>query len=547
MERPYETSASIDRVLRLKMLNLNACPPLGALAAQAARVYSHRPCLVYASRRWTFGELDAIVEALSRALAARLASGARVGLFMSNRPEYVFLQMALERAGLVRVPLNARFTAHEVAVLMENCGAAALFFDGSTRDRASQAATRLARLWSCQVDGAVCANGEQWSDLFNSAQSGAATRHVGGDDICSINYTSGTSGKPKGVVLTHRNWAAMYRNMLVDRDMRATDVVGHIGPLTHASGAYFLAWFLRGACNVIIEGGSVDGLLEAIPKERITIFTCVPTVLTRIVNHPGIDALDLRSLRAIGYGAESIPFNTLDKALRRFGAILTQNYGQTEAMMTVTLLRPEEHFTAAGAASVQNLRIGCIGRPYTFVEVVLRAPDGIVVPAGEIGELTVRSEHMMGGYWQRPGETAKVLRDGWLWTGDLATRDADGYITLTGRSKEMLISGGFNIYPQEVEALLMSHPSVLEAAVVGIPDRDWGEIAVAYISPAPLVKIDAEALQAHCKPVLGFKTPKVFRFVAALPKNPNGKIDKPALKAAAMRAHEEGSHDSTSE
>jgi long-chain acyl-CoA synthetase len=171
--------------------------------------------------------------------------------------------------------------------------------------------------------------------------------------------------------------------------------------------------------------------------------------------------------------------------------------------------------------------------------VALRAPDGSVVPAGEIGELTIRSEHVMSGYWKRPEETAKVLRDGWLWTGDLATRDADGYITLAGRSKEMLISGGFNIYPQEVEALLTSHPCVLEAAVVGIPDRQWGEIAVAYVTAAPRAEIDAEALRAHCRPVLGFKTPKAFHFLEALPKNPNGKIDKPALKDMAMQEHEE--------
>ena len=514
---------------------MNSGPPLGAVAAQAARSFADRTCLSHAGRHWTFTEFDRLVGILSSALVSRLPASARVGLFMSNRPEYITLQLALERAGLVRVPLNARFTMHEVCVILDDCGADALFFDSVTSDRAAETSLRIPGLWCCQVDGTEVANGATWSELTGDAGALSAGRAVALDDICSINYTSGTSGKPKGVVLTHRNWTAMVRNMLVDRDIRGDDVLAHVGPLTHSSGTYFLPWFLRGARNVIVEGGTVDALLETVPRERVTAFTCVPTVLTRIVNHPDIDRFDLGSVRAIGYGAEPIPCNTLEKALRRFGPILTQNYGQTEAMMTITLLRPEEHFAPSAPGAGQALRVGCIGRPYTFVEVVLRAPDGSIVPAGEVGEITVRSEHVMGNYWNRPEESARVLRDGWLWTGDLATRDSAGFVTLAGRSKEMLISGGYNIYPQEIEAQLTSHPSVLEAAVVGVPDADWGEIAVAYVSPLPNSRLDAGALQAHCKPILGFKTPKQFRFVDALPKNANGKVDKPALKAALLR------------
>ncbi len=334
-------------------------------------------------------------------------------------------------------------------------------------------------------------------------------------------------------MLTHRNWSALTRNMLVDRDMRETDVVGHVGPLTHASGTYFVPWFLRGACNVIVDGGTVDGLLAAIGRERISVFTCVPTVLTRIVNHPQLDRFDLGSLRAIGYGAEPIPFNTLEKALQRFGPVLTQNYGLTEAMMTVTTLPPAEHFEP-GPDGAPVPRAGCIGRPYTFVEVVLRDADGRPVPDGEVGEITIRSEHMTQGYWNRPDETAKVLRDGWLWTGDLARRDGGGFITLAGRSKDMIISGGFNIYPAELEAVLTNHPQVVEAAVCGVPDPDWGEIAVAFVAPLPGTQPTADALQAHCNPILGLRTPRRFAFLDNLPKNANGKVDKPRLKAQAL-------------
>ncbi|MDO8705429.1 MAG: AMP-binding protein [Sulfuricaulis sp.] len=511
---------------------MNTVASLSAIASQTARHFSGRGCLTYGNQHWTFAQFHAQFSAIAAGLLAQLGRGSRVGLFMSNRPEYVLLQFALEKAGLVRVPLNMRFTGHEVAAILEDCGASAVFFDSATFDRASVLAEKMPQLWWCQVDGREAIKGKNWASVTQAV--GPVPTLTQADDLCTINYTSGTSGKPKGVMLSHRNWAALYRNMLIDRDMRCDDVVGHVGPLTHASGTYFVPWYLRGARNVIVEGASIDGLLEAIERERITVFTCVPTALTRIVNHPDIERFDLSSLRAIGYGAEPIPYNTLEKALDRFGSILTQNYGLTEAMMTVATLSPGDHLLPDDGTGKPAPRVGCIGRPYTFVEVVLRGEDGEPVPVGEVGEITVRSEHVMQGYWNLPEETAKVLRDGWLWSGDLARCDDAGFITISGRSKDMLISGGFNIYPAEVEAVLTSHPCVLEAAVVGIPDAQWGEIPIAFVALAPGETLTAAQLVDYCKPLLGFKTPRRLRFVNAIPKNANGKVDKPKLKVEAL-------------
>ena len=194
--------------------------------------------------------------------------------------------------------------------------------------------------------------------------------------------------------------------------------------------------------------------------------------------------------------------------------------------MTCTTLPASEHFVPGS----REPRVGCIGRPYTFVEIVLRSADGQPVPAGEIGELTIRSDHVMLGYWKRPEETAKALRDGWLWTGDLGRMDERGFITLAGRSKEMLISGGHNIYPAEVEAALTACPGILEAAVVAQPDPDWGEIAVAFVSLAADTRIAAEDIRAAVRPRLGIKTPKRIEIIAALPKTGNGKVDKKVLR-----------------
>ncbi len=494
----------------------------------ATQRYGERPALIHDERQWSFIELDRAVERLARGLAAKLPPGERVCLFMANRAEYVLLQLALERAGLVRVPLNARYTGFEVANVLADCGARALFFDRST---AAQVETLDApTLWRAAVDSEDAAGGPSWRALQALGAEAPAATEPAYDALASINYTSGTSGVPKGVMLSHRCWLSLYKNMLIDRDIQTTDRLAHIGPLTHASGAYCTPFLVRGATNVIVQGGKVDALLEAIGRHKVTSFSCVPTVLTRIVNHPEVDRFDLSSLRWIGYGAESIQINTLEKALQRFGPILTQNYGLTEAMMTCTRLTPEEHFRPGSGPMSERLRTGSIGRPYSFVEVAVRDADGRPVAPGEIGEITIRAEHLMLGYWQKPEETKKVLRDGWLASGDLARRDDEGFVYLMGRNKEMLISGGFNIYPQEVEACLSACPGVLESAVIGAPDPNFGEIAVAFVASEAGTALTAELCTAHCKPRLGIKTPKVWRFIEGLPRTPNGKIDKALLR-----------------
>jgi acyl-CoA synthetase (AMP-forming)/AMP-acid ligase II len=494
--------------------------------AQSARHHARRVALRHGARAWTFAEFEACVDRLACGLARRLAPGERVALLMANRAEYLMLQCAIERAALVRVPLNARATAHEVQALVADCEPRALFHDAGAEDRVRAAHAVQPGLWSARVDADDAHGGPGFVALRSQAADRSLLGRASLDDLCSINYTSGTSGRPKGAMLSHRNWAAVYRNMLADRDIRGDDVLAHIGPLTHASGTYFVPWYLRGGTSVVVEGGTVENLLAAIETHQVTVLTCVPTVLTRIVNHPQLDRFDLSSLRRIGYGAEPIPRNTLNQALQRFGPILEQNYGQTEAMMTCTLLRPADHFEPGS----EQPRIGCIGRPYTFVEIVLRDAERNPVPPGAIGEITVRSDHVMRGYWRMPEETAKALRDGWLWTGDLARMDDEGFITLAGRSKEMLITGGHNIYPQELEAVLTSCPGVMEAAVVAQPDPDWGEIAVAFVSIADGSSMTDEEIRQMVRPRLGIRTPKRIEILPSLPKTGNGKVDKKLLR-----------------
>jgi acyl-CoA synthetase (AMP-forming)/AMP-acid ligase II len=483
----------------------------------ALRRSGERTALVHGERHWTAAALDQAAERLASGLAARLPKGARVLLFMANRAEYLLLQIALERAGLVRVPVNRLCTAAEVERICEDCEASAIFCDESTRPRLAG----IEGLWICSVDGDAT-GGSGWSALSEDPSGGLPD--VRAADLASINYTSGTSGNAKGVVLTVGNWMAVYRNMLVDRDIRSDDRLAHVGPLTHASGTYATPHLLRGAANVIVDYEGPSDLLRAIEQDRISVFSCVPTLLTRLLGDPAARSADCSSLRRICYGAEPIQPNTLASAVSRFGPILVQNYGLTEAMMTVAFL-PEDADPAGERAGA-----GLIGRPYTFVEVVLRRPDGNAADPGESGEITIRSDHVMQGYWRRPRETAEALRGDWLWSGDLAVEEPGGMLRLVGRSKDLVISGGFNIYPREVESVLAGYRGVREAAVFGTPDDDWGERLVAVLAGS----FDVEEISSTAKAELGIKAPKQWLVVEELPRTANGKIDKVKLKAEVL-------------
>ncbi|MCD8516022.1 MAG: AMP-binding protein [Burkholderiaceae bacterium] len=495
-------------------------------AKQAAALFGDRVAIEQGDLRWTYEEFDRIVDRLASGLVQRYAPLSRVGVMMSNRVEAVFLQFALERARLIRVPVNARYTGHDLALLMRDCHASAVFFDEVCKPEVLRA----------QLPAAVeqvCVDGSDDSRLFEALMSHSVVPemlHLASlDDLATINYTSGTTGKPKGVMLSHRNWVAVYRNMLIDRDFREDDVVAVVGPLTHSAGAYLAPWFWRGAKSIIVTPPTPERLLDLIEQERVTAFTCVPTFLTRLVNQPSVFDRDLSSIRLIGYGAEPIPLNTLQKAWRLFGPVLWQNYGQTEAMMTCLHLPPEDHLHIEAGQTI-GFRHGYIGRPYTFVEAVLRDSDGNPVPDGEVGELTLRADHIMQGYWNRPDLTREATRDGWLWTGDLAIRESARLFRLVGRRKDMLICGGFNIYPAELESLLTGIEGVSEAAVIARDDADWGEIAVAFVATSINSPLTIEDLIAAVRPMAGIKTPKAWHLLDELPKNANGKLDKNALR-----------------
>jgi fatty-acyl-CoA synthase len=349
---------------------------------------------------------------------------------------------------------------------------------------------------------------------------------VGADDPASISWTGGTTGRAKAVVRSHRAMAWMTMLMMAEWDWPRPLRFVAAGPLSHATGSMVPAVLLRGGTVLVRPRFDVEDLIAVCEAERATATFLVPTMIYRLLDHPRAPAADLSSLRLVIYGAAPISPSRLNEALHRFGPIFMQLYGQVEAPNTITALPVADHIPD------DMVRLASCGRPLAGLEVRLLDASGAPVAAGAAGEVCVRGPLVMDGYLDQPGATEEALRGGWLHTGDLAVADADGYLTLVDRVKDMIVTGGFNVYPREVEDVLATHPGVAAAAVIGVPDDEWGEAVTAYVVTAPGASVDADALRALVRATKGpVHTPKAVHLVDDLPLTPVGKPDKKALRA----------------
>lgn len=338
-----------------------------------------------------------------------------------------------------------------------------------------------------------------------------------------IGYTGGTTGLPKGVVHTHRSSAAVLAVMMTEWPW--PDAPRHLvcSPLSHAGGTVFLPTLLKGGSLVVLPRFDAGEVLAAIEGHRITSTMLVPSMIYALLDHPRFDDHDLSSLEAIFYGASAISPTRLAEAIERIGPVFTQFYGQAEAPMTVTVLRAEDHVPG---------RLASCGRPVPWVRVALLDAEGRVVPEGAPGEICVQGALTMQGYHERPQETADAFAGGWLHTGDVARQDADGFLTIVDRTKDMIVTGGFNVFPREIELVLGTHPGVSAAAVIGVPDERWGEAVTALVVRRSGVPVTAEELVALVRERKGsVHAPKAVHFLGEIPLTPVGKPDKKALRA----------------
>jgi fatty-acyl-CoA synthase len=480
----------------------------------------------------TYREFGDMLSRMVQFMQARgLKRGDAIATLSSNRPEAFLVNAAGYLLGLRSTWMHPLASEDDHAYLIEDSGVTHLFVDPlSFYDRAEALKRRLPglrQLYSLGTTPEGRALGEDALAACAGLTPGPLVSQAHVDDICTLIYTGGTTGQPKGVIHTHRVQVAMVMTELTEWDWPAEVRFLAMTPITHAAGAMIVAVMSRSGTFVMSKGFDAQRFFDLVEAHRITCTFLVPTMIYVLLDHPAIATADTSSLKTIIYGASPMAPARLAEGMRRFGPVFMQLYGQSEAPNCVTTLRRHEHDPTRHPE-----RLASCGMPSAGVQVALLDESGQEVAEGEVGEICVRGPLVMAGYWNKPVETAQTLRDGWLHTGDLARRDAAGYLYIVDRSKDMIISGGFNVFPREVEDVLTRHPEVAAAAVIGVPDGKWGEAVKAVVVRKPGTSVSAEALMALVRDAKGVvQTPKTIDFVDALPVTGLGKPDKKALRA----------------
>lgn len=497
------------------------------LLVRALRTHADKTLVVESDgTSWTGAQLEVAIAQCTAVLdGLGLRSGDRVALLSGNRIEVLFVQQAVAALGGVFVPLHPLGSPADFAHILNDAAATRVIVDGARINEITEAVEisgSSARVLSIGGGGA--------DDLQALMAAESATvlepRPTDFEDICRIVYTGGTTGVPKAAQISYRSMSTMYG--IVISDWQWPDEIRNllVAPLSHAGGINFVPTIAQGGTLYVQQSFDAGEFLAAVERHRITCALLVPTMISAILDHPGLDEHDTDSLATVFYGASPISPQRLRDAIARFGPIFFQFYGQAEAMTTVCVMRREEHDVTSDA------RMASCGRPVAEAEVRLVDHDDVEVSDGQPGELCVRGPLLMSGYLNRPEDTTQAMRGGWVHTGDVAVRDPDGFLRIVDRAKDLVITGGFNVYPRNVEDALEEHPAVAAASVFGVPDDYWGEILVAAVEVRdPSVTVDD--LKAHVRERKGsVQTPKRIDIVERIPLTQVGKRDKKALRRA---------------
>ncbi len=503
---------------------------ISTIISKWANLDPERPALVDvpSNRRISFGALEGRIRRLTNALAAAgLAKGDRVGVLSKNSIEYFEIYYACARGGFIAQPMNWRLADAEIARIVEDGEPSVFVSEREFRE------TRDAVRGQLSLDISYLEYGEgsdgSYEALLESGADEDPARNVGGDDPVLILYTGGTTGLSKGALHTHHSLYMGMLNQTVAERIVPGDVYMLTGQMFHIPVALAMNYMAHG-CPVVLMNFEAKAALEIIQAERVSAFLGITTMLNWMMAVEDFDSYDLSSLRNIQYGGGPMPASVVKAALDKFPCTLIQGYGQTEGM-TMTFLSQEDHHEAVNGNHAE--RLNSCGREgfVTRVRVVDEAGHDVPKDGSTPGEIIVQSEANMVGYWRKPELTAATLRDGWMWTGDVAVWDAEGYVFIVDRAKDMIISGGENIYSTQVEAAIHKHPGVLECAVIGVPDDEWGEAVKAVVVMKPgETATEQEIIDIAREHLASYQKPRSVDFVESLPKAPTGKILKRDLR-----------------
>ncbi|MDR5651219.1 long-chain-fatty-acid--CoA ligase [Ruixingdingia sedimenti] len=508
----------------------NALTTVGDVLRHHARWRGDRTALLFQDDVVSFAEWDRRANRIANGLAAAgCGVQARIGYLGKNDSRYFEVMMACAKAGMVLTPIGWRLALPEILFLLADFDAEFLFIGTDYLDYLPEIRRACPKIRDVVIVGAAAGDVpgfDAWRDGQPDTDPGVA---VGPDDVVLQLHTSGTTGRPKGAMLTHLNVLAMARHAETGELTEFTDADLVLAPLPlfHSGGTCWALYapYVGAAVCTTREANSAH-VLEAFARFPVTKAGLVPAVIQQILNDPGFNPDLFRHLNLIGYGGSPITVELLREGIRKFGPIFVQMFGMTETTTVGSTLMPEDH-----DVNRPELLTSC-GRAYHDMEIRIIDAEGRDLPPGETGEILLRGPSVMKGYYGRPEATAEVLRDGWYHSGDAGYLDAGGYLYIRDRIKDMIISGGENIYPAEVESALSEHPAVLESGVVGVPSERWGEEVKAFVVLRNGQQATAEELIAHCRArIAHFKCPKSVDFLPALPRNPSGKILKRELRA----------------
>lgn len=482
---------------------------LSKLALKSAEAYPNKMAVKDKNRSFSYKEFIERAKALSAYFYEQgLKKGDRVGILMSNRLEHIELDIAVALAGLIKVPLNYRLHPKEHQYMVEDANLALFIGD---EDLIEAVGSGVPKVFV----------GSQYESIISKYKGQTYVADVEEDDLFAIMYTSGTTGNPKGVMLSHRNMIAGALSLSQVCEVDYNDIIGHVAPLTHGSNFLSHVAWLYGSTQVVYDNFEPEAFLDYLSEDKVSILFLVPTMVNLMIQHPNFDATKLATVKSINMAGSPIAATRLQEALDKAGPIFVETYGQVEAPMCITMMPRNEIQT----------RLDSCGRIGPFVDMKIVDDQHQEVAIGEVGEIICKGSLVMKGYWNNEKATNETLQDGWLHTGDLGWRDSAGYLHIVDRKKDVIISGGVNIYPREVEEVLNLHKGVKETCVIGVPDDKWGENIVAYVVPNGKEKVTVENLLLLCKDNLAsFKKPKEIFIVEELPKSSYGKILKREMK-----------------